>query len=113
MNRKRRLPKNTTSKVQKRYQTKIKLMKLRALKMMVPTRLMMKRSNQETPMKDQMKEKVLKWVMMVIVLNFCQPIQASTTLTLVPPPNPDKLVRHKNLCMILKACLKLRLVVQI
>jgi hypothetical protein len=99
MNQKRILPKNTTSKVQKRYQTKIKLM--------------MKRSNQETPMKDQMKEKVLKWVLMVTVLKFCQPIQASTTLSPVPPPNLDKPVRHKNLSMILKACLKLRLVVQI
>jgi hypothetical protein len=99
MNRKRILPMNITSKIHRRRQTKIELM--------------MKRSNQETPMKDQKKEKVLTWVLMVIVLRFCQPIQASTTLSPVLPPNLDKPVRPKNLSMILKACLKLRLVVQI
>jgi hypothetical protein len=60
MNRKRRLPENTTSKVLKRYPTRTKLMRPRAPKMMIPTKQMMKRSNQGTLMKGQMKEKGLK-----------------------------------------------------
>jgi hypothetical protein len=117
MSRKRRLPQSKICKILKRHcsllQTKTKLMKTRALKMMDPTRLMVKRSNQRTTMRGQMKEKGLRRILVVLIPKFWQPFQASTILFPAPPPNLDKPVRHKNVCMILKACLKLRLVAQI
>jgi hypothetical protein len=117
MNRKKRLPQSKINKVLKRHcsllQTRTKLMKSRALKMMDPIRLMMKRSDQRTTMEGQMKENGLKWILVVVIPRFCQPFQASTILFPVIPPNLDKPVRHKNLSMILKICLKLRLVAQI
>jgi hypothetical protein len=96
MSRKRRLLKNKISKVQKRYhsllQTKIKLMKTRAPEMMDPTQLMLRRSNQEKPVRGQIKEKEmgLRWALIVVMLKFYQPFQASTTLYPVIPPSLDK-----------------------
>jgi hypothetical protein len=119
MNRKRRLPKQKISKVQKGYhyllQITIKLMKTRALEMMGLTRLMATGSKRKRPMRSQMKrmEMSLRSVLIVVMLRFYQQFQASTTHYPTLPPNLDKPVRPKNLPMTLKVFLKLRLVVQI
>jgi hypothetical protein len=71
MIRKKRLPKHRKNQVQRRYhshlQTKTKLMKTRALKIMDPTKLMVTGSNQKRLMRSQMKRKEMSLRLTLIV----------------------------------------------
>jgi hypothetical protein len=89
-------------------------MKARALKTMDPTELIMTGSNQKRPMKSQMKRKEmgLRLALIVTMLRIYQRFQALSKHYPVLPPNLDKPVRPTSQTMILKVCLKLRLVVQ-
>jgi hypothetical protein len=89
-------------------------MKARALKTMDPSKLMVTGSNQKRPMRSQMKRKEmgLRLALIVAMLRIYQRILALSIHYPVLPPNLVKLVRPKNLPMILKVCLKPRLVVQ-
>jgi hypothetical protein len=78
MSRRKRLPKHMNNKAQRRYhsllQIKIKLMKTRALKMMDPTKLMVRGSNQKRPMRRQEKgkEMCLRLALITAMLRICQ-----------------------------------------
>jgi hypothetical protein len=111
-------PRNRTSSFPRKQLSRLhlrrQLMKTRALKIMDPTKLMVTGSNQKRLMRSQMKRKEmsLRLTLIVAMLRIYQRIQALSIHHPVPPPNLVKLVRPNNLPMILKVCLKLRLVVQ-
>jgi hypothetical protein len=89
-------------------------MKRRALEVMAPTTMMVLGSSQKNLMRRQTKRKEmsLKLALIVAMLRIYKRIQALSIHHPVLPINLVKLVRPKNLPMILKVCLKLRLGVQ-
>jgi hypothetical protein len=89
-------------------------MNMRALEVMDPTKMMVLGSNQKKLMRRQTerKETGLRLVLIVAMLRIYTRIQALSIHHPVLPPDLVKLVRLKKLPMILKASLKLRLVVQ-
>jgi hypothetical protein len=89
-------------------------MKRRALEVMAPTTMMVLGSSQKNLMRRQTKRKEmsLKLALIVAMLRIYKRIQSLSIHQPVLPINLVKLVRPKNLPMILKVCLKLRLGVQ-
>jgi hypothetical protein len=80
---------------------------------MEPMKLMVIGSSQKRLMKRKMKKEMgQNLILRVTILRIYKWTQVLFTQNLAFPPNLLKLIRLKNLLMILKASLKLRLVVQ-